>query len=400
MTKKVKKRSNVNQQYEIQLHANCFLSEIEYLEAVSRLQSASSTLKLQSEAHGCRPNWILNHTSEAFPGIWKAGDEVQKIIGKSWPDYCYAPLCVWHVAIAQVQDMTEICSLYEQAEIANLIELINILGNWRVGQGIYRFDQTLLESVATTPFDGPLSTDIFSRLPEWGIYVETPGLEAYGCKLYGFFACLNHSPKMGTTLRLALDTENGLRLNVLSLDKPCISDALLSIVAPVANTDHCEHIEEKLNHFARNCEQEVEYTKPLISLIIFICTRNDEISDVRGMTPSRPKPQKTKHGERVFATASPRTWDVGLRLGAALRMYSSIQEFDNSSQMDVRGTPKRPHVRSGHWHQFRSGPRKDAHGEHIPAELRKLSAKWLPPKLVNCTSHDLLVPTIHPVPVE
>lgn len=384
----------------IQLQANFLLSEIDNLEAVSRLLNATCIIKPQSEVKGCRPNWILNHTSNAFPGIWKAGEQVQTIIGKSWPNYCYAPLCVWHVAMSQVKDFSELCSPKDQAELANLIELVNILGNWRIGQGIYRFDPSLLESVANTPFDGPLSTDIFSRLPEWGIYVETPGFEANGTQLYGFFACLNQSPKMGTTLRLALDTENGLRLNVLSLDKPCISDALLSVVAPLTSVTTCDQTVEKLKEFAWICEQEADLIKPLISLIIFICTRNDEISDVRGMMPSRPKLQKTKHGERVFATASPRTWDVGLRLGAALRMYSSMQKSDQTGQMDERGTPKRPHVRSGHWHQFRYGPRKDKYGERIPPELRKLSAKWLPPKLVNCTSPDLLVPTIHPVPVE
>lgn len=145
----------------IQQHANWFLSEANRLEAVSRLHHAASLIKLHGEVSGCRPNWILNQISKTVPGIWKAAEEVQAIIGKSWPDYCYAPLCVWHVAIAQVQDMTDYRSNEGQAELASLLEMINILGNWRVGQGIYRFDPSLLQSVANTPLNSPLSTHIF-----------------------------------------------------------------------------------------------------------------------------------------------------------------------------------------------------------------------------------------------
>lgn len=385
----------------IQQHANNLFSEVDNLEAVTRLLNANRIIKLQSEVNGCRPNWILNHTSNAFPGIWKAGERVQTIIGKSWPDYCYAPLWVWHVAMSQVKDFSEFCSPKDQAELANLIELVNILGNWRIGQGVYRFDQSLLESIANTPFDGPLSTDIFSRLPEWGIYVETPGLEACGSTLHGFFACLNHSPKTGATLRLALDTEDGVHPCTLSLDQPSISLALLSVVAPLTDSHRCKHANEMFEEFACMCKTEEGYIEPLISLLYFICTCNDEISDSHGAVPSRAKVQKTKRGERVFPAATSKTWDVGIRLGAELRRtLSSALTSSENDKTDKHGTAKRPHVRVGHWHHARLGRRTDDNGNFIPTHLRKQSKKWVPAKLINCNSPDLLVPTIHPVPLE
>lgn len=385
----------------IQQHANWFLSEADRLEAALRLHNVATRIKFPGEASGCRPNWILNKATKALPGIWSTAEEVQKIIGKSWPYYCYMPLSVWHVAIAQVLDTTDYSSQDGQAELAALIELVNILGNWRVGQGIYRFDPSLFESVANTPFNGPLSLEIFSRLPEWGIYVETPGLEVFDYQLHGFFACLNHSPKMGATLRLALDTDVGLRPCTLALDQPSISNALLNVVAPLASSHRCEHTDEKLEKFTCICETEQGYIEPLISLLNFICTCNDEISDAHGAVPSRPKVQKTKRGERVFPATTSNTWDVGMRLGAELRRtLSSALTSSENDETDKHGTAKRPHVRVGHWHHARLGRRTDDNGNFIPTHLRKQSKKWVPAKLINCNSPDELVPTIHPVPVE
>jgi len=36
-------------------------------------------------------------------------------------------------------------------------------------------------------------------------------------------------------------------------------------------------------------------------------------------------------------------------------------------------------VRRAHWHTFRAGPRLDAQGQPIPAELRRSDLRWLPP---------------------
>ena len=393
---------NATSNQAIQFHTNWCTAEADRLDAVARFHTINSLAKFPGEASvsGCRPHWILNQVSNRFSGIWNASEEVLSVVGKFWPDYCHAPLCIWHVAIAQVVNMSYFDSDEKQAELAGLVELINILGNWRTGQGVYRFDPALFKAVSSTPLAGPLSAEIFSHLPEWGIYVETPGLEADGHPLHGFFACLNHAPKTGATLRLALDTEDGYYLCTLSLDQPNISQALLNVMTPLINSENFKDVEKATTEWSQITEMEAKFIEPLVSLICFICTRNDEISSTRGVMPSRPKAKKTKRGERVFPASSPRTWDVGLRLGAALRKYASTQNVDEKHQTEELGSPKRPHLRSGHWHQFRSGPRIDEHGERIPPELRKLSAKWLPPKLVNCTSLDDLVPTLHLVPTE
>lgn len=51
---------------------------------------------------------------------------------------------------------------------------------WHVGlhfPGIgARFAPTLYDALIATPVEGKLPTKLLSRLPEWTVYIETPGL--------------------------------------------------------------------------------------------------------------------------------------------------------------------------------------------------------------------------------
>lgn len=42
-------------------------------------------------------------------------------------------------------------------------------------KGIYRFDPDIYKEVLNTPFTGDLPHEIFFNLPEWCVYIETPG---------------------------------------------------------------------------------------------------------------------------------------------------------------------------------------------------------------------------------
>ena len=59
---------------------------------------------------------------------------------------------------------------------------------------------------------------------------------------------------------------------------------------------------------------------PLVSLVLYLCSQAAEIREAGAgkRVPSRPKPQKTKKGMRIFAPDHPSRWEVGYRLGAAL----------------------------------------------------------------------------------
>jgi len=79
------------------------------------------------------------------------------------------------------------------------------------------------------------------------------------------------------------------------------------------------------------------------------------------------------------------TWDVGIRIGAALRRAHEHDNAEHGSSANHAGP--RPHVRRAHWHTFLTGPRIEP----------KRALRWLPPIAVNVEDINDLVPTVRPV---
>ena len=113
-------------------------------------------------------------------------------------------------------------------------------------------------------------------------------------------------------------------------------------------------------------------------LVLYLCAENAEIGDGQKL-PRRPTPIRTKSGFRIFPPDQPTKWDVGVRLGAALRKaYHAIETAGTGQHAGPR-----PHVRRAHWHGFRSGAMKREDGSPIPADERSFKLRWLPPIPVN-----------------
>ncbi|WP_298150647.1 hypothetical protein [Flavobacterium sp.] len=132
--------------------------------------------------------------------------------------------------------------------------------------------------------------------------------------------------------------------------------------------------------------------EPIINLLLYVCSENADI-DGKQRTPANPAPKKTKRGWRHFPAESPSTWDVGVRMGAALRRAYHAAE----TEMGGENSGPRPHIRRAHWHGFRSGAMKTPDGVHIPAEKRKFELRWLPPIPVNLDDVSGLPATVRPV---
>ena len=98
-------------------------------------------------------------------------------------------------------------------------------------------------------------------------------------------------------------------------------------------------------------------------------------------------PVRTRRGGlRLFPADGPRVWDVGVRLGAALHAAEHAQSGDVAGER----SGMRPHIRRAHWQGFRSGPRKRSDGTDIPAGMRHLDVRWIPPIAVNVQDVDHL----------
>jgi hypothetical protein len=128
---------------------------------------------------------------------------------------------------------------------------------------------------------------------------------------------------------------------------------------------------------------------PLVSLVLYLCSEAADIqeSGAGKRVPTRPKPQKTRKGMRIFAPDHPSRWEVGYRLGAALRQ--ALAEREPSEPTGTHSSP-RPHIRRAHWHSFWVGKRDQP-------DARSVTLKWLPPIPVNVQGVDDLTATVRDV---
>lgn len=125
---------------------------------------------------------------------------------------------------------------------------------------------------------------------------------------------------------------------------------------------------------------------PLLSLLLYLCADGAEIGDGT-VRPANPQPKRTKQCWRLFAADKPTAWDVGVRLGAALRRAFHASDTGQSEVGPETGRSRpRAHVRRAHWHTFLAGAGR--------AERR---LKWLPPIPVNVEDVDGLPATVRPV---
>lgn len=357
------------------------------------------------EIQSIRPKKILEYYSEIYPEAWKGVNDFREGMGKdlpSWPEWCFVPLSG---TFAIVSHEASLCG-YSMLDNVKLIQDVGILGalaGWRVTQSVYRFDKEIFNEIIRTPVKGDIPHDVLFNMPEWCIYIETPGLKFSEFDTDGFFAYLEYDIKTHRKeLRLVFDIDEKYNEEkfpfLLSLPLHLGKWSLKESIDRVFEVDfnerkklkkHNFNIEyNKINKFKNSLEN---YLNPFISLVIYICSANGEIGDKK-ISPQKPKPIKTKKGKKLFPPKKVKVWDVGVRMGAQLRKarknLSKDYNYKSNKEINRQGTRKRPHIRKAHWHGYWTGPKN---GE------KKYIVKWIPPTLVNAEKNDELPITIRPV---
>ncbi len=332
----------------------------------------------------CRPRDQLIALTHRFPNAWALAEQFRQTRGvevPDWPEFVFLPMAGWYAILSGGGS-----NRVPREQIGELPRLA-ALGAWRVTQGVYRFDPTLYADLVATPIKGDIPSEILYRLPEWCVYIETPSLTMPdGEAVHGVWAHLEDDHRHGHELRLLVDVESRSWAIPLHLGKWSLEDAINRMLAvdPVPGG----------NLFASAAKaQMLQIAAPVLSLLLYLCTQADDVGDGT-RRPSRPQPKRTKRGLRLFPAERVTTWDVGVRMGAALRRAYAATE--HSSGGDTHASP-RGHIRGFHWHTFRLGPMKTPEGDPIPAALRDFEVRWMPPIPVNLASVDDLPTTIKPV---
>jgi len=311
----------------------------------------------------------LKTYQEKYPDCWKQFDSFRCDRGVSlanWPNWCYCPLAGAYAIISKGREI-------DPFSIPD-VGVLGALAAWRVSQGIYRFDQTVFDSLVSTEIND-LPVEIFYRLPEWCVYIEANCyIDFLKCKIFGFFCHLeydiNHT---STELRLVLDTEKGLQIIPLHL-KISLLDSLTA-----AYETSFKHLNITLP--LHNIADHVSDLSPLISLVLYLCSENqDTTSNNFPVLPGNrfPIPKKVKSGFRLFPPDKASFYEVGFNVGNNLRSIISGQSGTHNGP--------RPHIRRAHWHTFLTGPRS--------SEERYRLLKWLPPLPINVDSSEEIIPVI------
>ena len=306
----------------------------------------------------------LNHLTAAgklYPNAWKQVEELLQDKGRglpNWPVWCFLPLAGWYSIVSADAGLQRLTP-----RLIPDVARLGAIGTWRYCQGIYRFDADLLAALTSTELTGDIPADVLYRLPEYCIYVETPGMQYTSLKVNGFWCHLESDANDGRTeLRLLLDTDTALLPVPLHLGDWTLLEAIQR-----ADMETIKHNPGLLG-VKLHQQERASQLQPLLSLVLYLCSNEPEVDDLRqpGEGPHRPQMIKTRNGFRLFPPDRPRIWTVGADTGAKLR------EFHRSSQSE--GHSVRPHIRRQHWHGYWTGPKE---GE------RKFIYHWIPAVLVG-----------------
>jgi hypothetical protein len=345
-----------------------------------------------------RPRQALTAVARAYPDAWTLVDRMRAGRGREfpdWPDWCFLPL-------QGIQAILGRGARVLPPDRLTHIGIVGALAAWRVAQGLYRFDPDLAAAVADTPLTGELPAALLYRLPEWCVYIETPGRTYQGRPLHGFWAHLDWEDGDGEDeLRLvldvartpaeALDPQHGQIPVPLILGGGSLTDSLERVIQSGHRRLHELGLDVPAAAIG-SAEAQAAQIAPLVALVLYLCAENAEIGPAPGTAaarPTQPEPKRTKRGPRLFPPPRAAAWDVGLRIGAALRRAAAGQGDPTAPPGDEepeRRNRPRPHIRRAHWHTFRTGEGRTG---------RKL--RWMAPVPVNLEDAGALPATVHRV---
>ncbi|WP_298233901.1 hypothetical protein [uncultured Azohydromonas sp.] len=353
--------------------------------------------------HQHRARQRLDTVAPRYRPIWDA-IEIARRDAATWPAHVYVTSAAAGEAVADTlccspeRTVDELLSLGELG-MATFMSAAITMGTWRMTQGIYRIDPDLYPALIATPA-AKIPADVLTRLPEWCCYVETPGLHlpphtpgTSGPLLHGAWARLDVGKAGAPLLALTPDIDETAPhlppTQHIVLSAGTVDDGIEATLREWEGSD------APMGGMSPQLvvSEVAAWVRPVVNALLYLCAGAEFTRGGQAATPANPQPVPTKRGPRLFAPQQPTTWDVGVRLGAALRRaYAARCEALGGTHAGPV-----PHVRVAHWHGFHTGARKRADGSEIPLAQRPLDVRWLPPIPVGIEDVDKLASVIRPV---
>lgn len=346
----------------------------------------SSKPKLDAEV--CRPKNHLIRFSKQYAGLWQLMDLDREVYRKE--NDC--PSWSFTSQIASAGSFNKFANPNDSSFVQLPQHLVlnaltsHFLYSWRATQGVYRVEHDLLREIVSTELLGSIPSEVLLKMPEWCIYVETPNLEFTPAnsnfetnKAHGFFALLDPDRETGEPwLSLFIDGFEAYELATIKLSSSLSISECVTATVEIIRKRNPSHLISSTQE--KNLSNLME---PFLNILLFICSQASELGDALSK-PELPKPVKTKRGIRYFPPNEPKIWEVGVRIGAELKLAKdSISNNASNTNRSVR-----PHIRRAHWHGY-------WHGKL--SEERYFKLKWIPPIAVKVEDIDNLPAVVRSV---
>ena len=325
------------------------------------------------------PEQALREISRDHGEVWKIADkycEEAVAKGERWDKCIFMPTHCWVEAFIDVHSVDfDLLSDPEWREAALRDQsLIEFFGAWRLTKKIYRFDPALQKALMMTTLEGDIPCEIIMRLPEWAVYIETPGMSCDG-----FGASIStlrgEDPEWLTIQLMRREIDNMVTFQTINV--PLASGQNLCDTEHVIGSVRTDGISGLLS---RMTDEEKNTVNACLSMLLWLCSESPDVAD--GWIPSKPAGVKVKKAVRHFAANTVNAWEVGVRTGAVLRMAAENVVKNGASQGGTHASP-RVHVRRAHWHTYRTGKKGS-----------ELVVKWISPIIVNGGGRQALPVTV------
>lgn len=322
------------------------------------------------------PDRWIRELNRQYPSLWTDLRKTRETPGKLFtknaegikllsgiPGGCIMPTMFPFLAITErYGDAHYLLHMHE-------IMTIGSMYLWRAGRGVYRFAREIYDALIHQPLTGNLPIECLYHLPEWAVYIETPGMMFGSCPMDGFIAHLDYnlySKDVDLQFAIFLHGYNQPRMIALPLAAGSLLDAM----------NRTEEVDSQfLDPEVRAHDKYPDY-KPafssMLQLLLYLCSDEPDMPEIE-----HPK-QRVSFSGSIRVPREVRVWDIGVRISSALRRGRGQTDASYQSEHDSSShSSPRPHIRSAHGHTFWVGPRT----ESFPT--RKPFIRWIPPIPIN-----------------
>lgn len=275
------------------------------------------------------PILLLEQYRAKFSRFFDIADDYVKD-QQECPAWCHIPM---GAALAYIQFLKKNPTPTDVLDAS----VLTAVYKWRLTKGIYRFDSDFADILLKTKAYNEVPTDILFQLPAYCVYIDTT---TFNLSYIGLFVHLEYDSRFPDIPEL--------RYILVSADMSCSSGYL-----PLINGT----IDEAIQKFDEDNNGELSSTnkqKSFKSVITTIIQITLSLCATKSVDISTQQRQVTTKIQSRFAP-SPSKWEVGVRIGSAIRNYRLEENHTSSSKT---GKTVRPHIRAAHWHTYRIGKGK------------------------------------------